>query len=74
MKSAKLLKQEIDDEIRSVPKELLPSLLSVVRNFRSELGLKSPEESLEQSVKEFKEGKTLPISQLWDGFEDIPLA
>lgn len=69
MKSTKLLKQELDEEIRSVPEDLLPSLIGVVRNFRSCLGLKSPQESLAQGLLDIKEGRTFPISQLWNDFE-----
>ncbi|MBU0569001.1 hypothetical protein KJ693_10995 [bacterium] len=54
-------------ELRDVPKEYLSNLLQIVHLFKESVTLKSAKESFRQGWKEVKEGKTYPVSELWEG-------
>ena len=59
--------EQLQDEIRQVPEEYLPALLSIVHTFRESVSLNNAEDSLRQGWKETLSGDTQPIDKLWDG-------
>ena len=61
--------RQIQNEIKRVPPEYLPTLFTIVHAFREGLELKSAEESFEQGWKEAMEGETHSIDTLWDDIE-----
>ena len=61
--------KQLQDEIRQVPEEYLPALLSIVHTFRESVSLKSAEASLRQGWQEAVNGDTQPIDTLWDGLD-----
>jgi hypothetical protein len=50
-----------------MPEEYLPRLLEIVRLFRESVTLKPAEVSFRQGWKETLAGKTMPVSELWEG-------
>jgi hypothetical protein len=62
---------ELYHEIEITPEEYLPALLEIVRGFRHGITLKPADESFRQGMKEALTGKTMPISELWNGI-DVP--
>jgi hypothetical protein len=57
---------ELDKEIRQVPAEFLPLLLSIVKSYRQSLSLMSAEDSFKQGWQEAKQGETYPLADLWN--------
>ena len=64
-----IYEKQLMGEIRETPQEYLPNLLQIVRIFRESVALKPAEESFSQGWKEMREGKTRPISELWEGID-----
>lgn len=62
--------EQLAQEIRKVPDEYLPALLTIVHSFRESVSLPTATESFEQGWKEAMEGKTHPIDTLWDGMDN----
>lgn len=54
-------------ELQDMPKEYFPKLLEIVHIFKESVSLKSAKESFKQGWKEAREGKTYPLSELWEG-------
>lgn len=61
---------QLRDEIRDVPDEYMPALISIVHAFREGVVQKSLEESFVRSWRQAQAGQTHPIDSLWDGIED----
>ncbi|MFT4929665.1 MAG: hypothetical protein ACI8WB_005800, partial [Phenylobacterium sp.] len=61
--------QALHDEIEQTPAEYLSALLNIVHTFRESVSAKSPEQSLEQGLKEALAGETHDVSTLWDGID-----
>lgn len=59
--------QALHEEIDQTPAEYLAALLNIVHSFRESVSAKSPEQSLEQGLKEALSGDTHDIGTLWDG-------
>ena len=62
--------ERINQEIRKTPEEYLPLLLEMIHLFRQSIILKPAEESFRQGWKEALKGETLPVADLWTGFDD----
>ena len=60
-------------EIQQTPEEHLPSLLKIIRLFRESVTLSSAEDSFRRGWEEAMTGKTIPVSQLWDGIQFLSL-
>jgi hypothetical protein len=61
--------QALHNEIEKTPVEYLGALLNIVHTFRESVSQLSPEQSLEQGLKEAIAGDTHHISTLWDGID-----
>ena len=57
-------------ELKGVPKEYFSNLLGIVHIFKESVTLKSATESFREGWKDVKEGKTYPVSELWEGIGD----
>ena len=66
---ASIYEEQLMGEIRETPQEYLPNLLQIVRIFRESVVLKPAEDSFLRGWKEMKEGKTLPVSELWEDID-----
>lgn len=53
-------------ELRDLPKEYLPNLLQIVHLFKESVTLAPAKDSFRQGWKEVREGKTYPVSELWE--------
>lgn len=62
-----IYKKQLMKEIRGMPDEYLPNLLSIVRLFRDSVMLKPAADSFRQGWQEALAEQTKPISELWDG-------
>lgn len=62
--------ERINQEIKKTPEEYLPLLLEMIHLFRQSIILKPAEESFRQGWKEVLKGETLPVADLWTGFDD----
>lgn len=62
-----IYQKQLMQEIRGMPDEYLPNLLSIVRLFRDSVTLKPAADSFRQGWQEALSGQTKPISELWDG-------
>jgi hypothetical protein len=60
---------ELDKEIRQIPAEFLPFLLSIVKSYRQSLLLTSAEDSFKQGWQEALQGETYPITELWQDMD-----
>ncbi len=56
-------------EIKQVPSEYLPALLTIVHSFRESVAFDSAENSFEKGWKEVSENDCKPIDDLWKGLE-----
>ena len=61
--------EQLAAEIRRVPEEHLPALLTNVHSCRESVSLPTAAESVEQGWKEAMAGDTHPIDTLWDGID-----
>lgn len=61
--------QQTIQEVQQTPEEYLPSLLQTIRIFRESVTLKPVEESFRQGWEEAMTGKTIPVSELWNGMD-----
>lgn len=61
--------QALHNEIELTPAEHLAALLNIVHTFRESVSLKSPEQSLEQALKEVQSDELHDINTLWDGID-----
>ena len=61
--------QALHDEIDQTPAEYLGALLNIVHTFRQSVITTSPEQSIEQGLKEALAGETHNINTLWDGID-----
>ena len=64
---ASIYERRLVHEIKNTPEEYLPNLLQIVRLFRESVALNPAEASFRQGWEEAQEGKTLPVSRLWEG-------
>jgi len=62
-------KNQLAIELKSIPEEYLPNLLTIVRSFRESVSMKSAEDSFRQGWKETIRGEIYPLSELWDGID-----
>jgi hypothetical protein len=60
---------ELDKEIRQIPAEFLPLLLSIVKSYRQSLLLMPAEDSFKQGWQEAQQGETYPITELWQDMD-----
>ena len=56
-------------EIKQIPPEYLPALLTIVHSFRESVAFESAESSFEKGWKEVSENDCRPIDDLWKGLE-----
>ncbi|WP_252176716.1 hypothetical protein [Endozoicomonas sp. 4G] len=56
-------------EIKQVPPEFLPALLTIVHSFRESVAFDSAANSFERGWKEISEDDLKPIEDLWQGLE-----
>ncbi|NQZ07273.1 MAG: hypothetical protein HRT35_08930 [Algicola sp.] len=61
--------QALHNEIEQTPVEYLGALLNIVHTFRQSVSPKTPEQSLEQGLKEALAGETHDIKTLWDSID-----
>lgn len=61
---------QLRDEIRDVPDEYMPALISIVHAFCEGVVQKSLEESFVRSWAQAQAGQTHPIDSLWDDIGD----
>jgi hypothetical protein len=62
-------KEQVIQEVKSVPEEYLPNLLQIVRLFRESVVLKSAEASFRKGWEETLAGETMSVSELWEGID-----
>ena len=58
--------EQLSAEIRQVPDEYMPALLTIVHAFREGVVQKTFEQELQEGLRDAKSGKTFPIETLWD--------
>ena len=59
-------REELLDELESLPDEYVPFVLQVTRSFKQTLEIRQVEESIRQGLRDIAAGRTYPISTLWD--------
>lgn len=62
-------RDEVLDELDALPDEYLPFVLQVMRSFRESIALKPASASFRQGWREAQEGKTYPVTTLWDDID-----
>lgn len=60
------LRSQVQQELDKIPSQHFPSLLKMLRDFRTSLFVPSAEECFQQAWKEAQSGQTRPISELWE--------
>ncbi|PJE80514.1 hypothetical protein CI610_00482 [invertebrate metagenome] len=63
------VQEKLLNEIKQVPFEHLPALLTIVHSFRESVALDSAENSFEKGWKEVNEEDCKPIDDLWKGLD-----
>lgn len=63
------VQERLLSEIKQVPPEYLPALLTIVHSFRESVAFDSAENSFEKGWKEVSENNLKPIEDLWQGLE-----
>jgi len=57
--------KQLESEIHRIPREHLPELLQIVKEFHSNVDLKPVDESFKQGWQEMLTGEVYPIEDLW---------
>lgn len=61
--------RQFQKELKHLPKEHMGNLLQIVRLYRESVTLKPARDSFIQGFKEALDGKTHPLSELWNDID-----
>ena len=62
-------REQLLQELKTLPDEYLPYLLQLVQTFRDSVTLKPAAESFAQGWKEARTGDVMPAEALWEGID-----